>query len=217
MLAKSLHALPTPHFNLCLGLLGEAPVLILPPPSEENSEQQNSAAATAANAEETSSPETPASPSQPSAGILTDANIVKLQQLAILLSSSRYPTFWNTLRSSEYAGVQEEVLSRLAHFEDGVRKVVLNGTASAFRTISRKRLASYLGLQDGAELDRFLMQNAQGWSVRADGVVEIPTNKDNQLTKVAGGVAREDVSLGDLTKLLHQAAPSAAIAGVNKA
>ncbi|CAO1636328.1 unnamed protein product [Parajaminaea phylloscopi] len=208
MLAKSLHALPSPHFGLCLSLLGEAPVSILAPAVEESTEK------TAENGEEVPSEEPVAQP--PSAGILTDATIVKLHHLAGLLSSSRYPTFWSTLQTPEYADVQESVLSQLEHFDDGVRKVVLNGTASAFRSISRKRLSSYLGLPDGTELDQFLQSSAPGWQVRGDGVVEIPANKDNQVAK-ASGVVREDVGLGDLTKLLHQAAPSTALASAARA
>lgn len=214
MLAKSLHALPSPHFNLCLGLLGEAPVSILPPSTTEdgaeqtaNTDSANAASTAAANADGAAQASTTAA-SQPSAGILTDATIVKLSQLASLLSSSRYPTFWTTLRSEEYSDLQEDVLGRLGNFENGVRKVVLNGTASAFRTISRKRLAGYLGLEDGSDLDAFLKEYAEGWNVRSDGIVEIPANKDNQVTQVAGGVVREDVGLGELNKLLQQAAPS---------
>ena len=220
MLAKSLHALPSPHLNLCLSLLGEAPVDILPPnaPSAEDGEAANpnptpADAAAAAQASSSSAPA--ASTSQvPSAGILTDATIVKLHHLSTLLSSSRYPTFWTTLRSSDYSDLRSDVLDRLADFDDGVRRVVLNGTASAFRTISKKRLASYLGVEE-QETEEVLKRCVQGaeWKVRGDGVVEVPANADNDLVgKVGGsaasGVQREDVGLADLGRLLQQAAPS---------
>lgn len=143
LLAKSLHAIPSPDFNLCLGLLGEAPVSILPP--KGSADTADAASETAENAEASSS--APAAASQPSAGILTDPTIVKLHQLATLLSSSRYPTFWTTLRSSEFDDLRADVLDTIEGFEDGVRNVVLNGTSGAFKSISKARLSRYLGLE----------------------------------------------------------------------
>lgn len=212
MLAKSLHALPSPHFNLCLSLLGEAPVSILPPAANEaqgdDAEQSTPATASASSTS-----------SQPSAGILTDPAIVKLHHLATLLSSSRYPTFWNALHSGEYRELREDVLDRLENFEDGVRRVALQGTASSFQSISRKRLASYLGLEDNAELDDYLKsaEAAQGWTVEGD-MVKVPLNRDNHLNKAAAAstanptvaATQQEVTLGDLNKLLQQAQPSTA-------
>lgn len=217
LLAKSLHAIPSPDFNLCLALLGEAPVSILPQkssedaPKDESSQEgqtTDSAAATTTTANAASSSST-ATTQQPSAGILTDPTILKLNQLATLLSSSRYPTFWTALQSSEFDDIRAEVLKDIVDFEDGVRRVVLNGTSGAFKSITRQRLARYLGLNE-SQVEQFLQtsQSAQGWTVKADGVVEIPANKDN-VVKPAG-VVREDVGLSELNKLLQQAAPSAA-------
>lgn len=213
MLAKSLHALPSPDFNLCLGLLGEAPVSILPQkPSAGDEEQKEdganettSANAAAAESSQTGDAKTAAkTPQQPSAGILTDPTILKLHHLATLLSSSRYPTFWTTLESSEYADIRSDVLKNITNFEDGIRKVVLNGTSGAFKSISKQRLGRYLGLQS---VDSFLQSPlADGWIAKGD-VVEIPANKDNVIKPA--GVVREEVGLGELNRLLQQAAPSA--------
>lgn len=143
LLAKSLHAIPTPDFNLCLNLLGEAPVSIL---QEKASEQDDTTKDEAAQQQDAQASASTSTSQQPSAGILTDPTIVKLHHLAMLLSSSRYPTFWTTYRSEEFEDVRNQVLEEVVDFENGVRKVVLNGTAGAFKSISKKRLATYLGL-----------------------------------------------------------------------
>lgn len=222
MLAKSLHALPSPHTNLCLSLLGEAPVSILAPATPAPAKEEGDAAGDAANptpadaaaqaaGQSSSSASANAASQQPSAGILTDPTMVKLHHLSTLLSSSRYPTFWTTLRSSDYSEVRSDVFDRLADFEDGVRRVVLNGTALSFRTISKARLSSYLGVEEGEVEETLRRAGGEGWNVRADGVVEVPANADNEIVKASsaqGGVQREDVGLADLGRLLQQAAPS---------
>lgn len=217
LLAKSLHAIPSPDFNLCLALLGEAPVSILPQNVTDSTgdaakegaegEEQTSSTSATATAAVIAQDSTSQQPQEPSAGILTDPTIVKLHQLATLLSSSRYPTFWTTLQSSEFDDIRQEVLKDIVDFEDGVRKVVLHGTSGAFKSISKQRLTRYLGFKQESQVDAFLAKEAQGWTVKGD-VVEIPANKDN-VVKPAG-VVREEVGLGELTRLLQQAAPSVA-------
>lgn len=136
---KALTAAPYPDFNLCLSLLGEAPVSILPSsvpviPEDATDEQKatiTKEVADAANA--------------PSAGSLTDPMFVKLTTLSSLLFSARFRSFWKTWESEDYAEARE--LSKVVQdFEDAVRRVALDTVKGAFRTIAISRLAEYLNL-----------------------------------------------------------------------
>lgn len=201
---------------------------------EKASEQDDSSKDEAAQQQDAQASSSSSTSQQPSAGILTDPTIVKLHHLAMLLSSSRYPTFWTTYRSEEFEDVRNQVLEEVVDFENGVRKVVLNGTAGAFKSISKKRLATYLGLdgelarvderpvkdqtptqwpfphfpRPASDLDEFLASpHAEGWTVKGD-LVEVPLNKDNVVK--SAGVTREEVEIADLSRLIQQAAPSSA-------
>lgn len=139
ILLKALTAAPFPDFNLCLSLMGEAPVSTLPASAASSAENPTEEVKTSDN-------DATEKASQPSAGNLTDPMIVKLATLSSLLLSARFRQFWKTYDSSEYRDVRE--LSATAHgFDDAVRRVVLDSVKGAFRTISSKRLAEYLDLQ----------------------------------------------------------------------
>lgn len=133
------------------------------------------------------------------------------------MASSRYSVFWTTYRSDEYEDVRREVLDDITDFEGGVRTVVLNGTAGAFKSISTDRLARYLGLES-SEVSGYLSERANGWSFRAgsnEKIVDVPVNKDNIVK--TGSTTKEEVSLNDLSRLLQQAAPSVPSVGTVKA
>ena len=135
MLLKALTAAPYPDFSLCLALLGEAPVAVLPAPAEvEEGADPTPADATA-----------PSTSTQPSAGHLADPLIVRLAQLSALLHGARFRAFWSTLASAEFEDVREAV-ANVASFDDAVRSVALQSVKGAFRAISEERLGSYLNL-----------------------------------------------------------------------
>ena len=139
VLFKALTAAPHPDFNLCLSLLGEAPVSILSSTTpvipegatdEEKGALEKEASETA---------------SAPSAGSLTDPMIVKLAALSSLLLSARFRQFWKTWASNEYSDARD--FSKSVHgFEEAVRGVALDTVKGAFRAISTSRLAEYLNI-----------------------------------------------------------------------
>lgn len=140
ILLKALTAAPFPDFNLCLSLLGEAPVSTVPSsaptvPEEATAEEKEEIQRTAAEAA-----------SVPSAGNLTDPMIVKLSTLSSHLLSARFRLFWKTIESSDYNDVRE-FAKGVQGFEDAVRRVALDSVKGAFRAISVKRLAEYLNLE----------------------------------------------------------------------
>ena len=162
ILIKALTATPFPDFHLCISLLGEAPVRIL-------------------SIHDTT---------QASTGKITEPIIVRLSTLSELLFQTKFVQFWNLYSSEEYKDVRSYT-SKVAHFEDDIRKVALYSVKGAFRTISESRLSSYLHLE-GEALARFIEnQREEGWSL-ANGTVAVPPNPDNE---VKSTVVREEVSL----------------------
>jgi translation initiation factor 3 subunit K len=142
ILFKALTAAPFPDFNLCLSLLGEAPVSILssttPNIAEEATDEEKA----------TAQKEASDAANAPSAGSLTDPMIVKLATLSSLLLAARFKQFWKTWESSEYSDAQE--FAKSVHgFEDAVRRVALDTVKGAFRTIAKTRLAEYLSISGG--------------------------------------------------------------------
>jgi translation initiation factor 3 subunit K len=134
-----LTAAPYPDFNLCLSLLGEAPVSVLstaaPNIPEEATDEQKA----------TIAKETADAASAPSAGSLTDPMFVKLATLSSLLLSARFRLFWKTWESEDYAEARE--FAKAVHgFEDAVRRVALDTVKGSFRAIAKTRLAEYLDL-----------------------------------------------------------------------
>jgi len=139
ILFKALTAAPHPDFNLCLSLLGEAPVSVLstttPVIPEDATEEQKA----------TIQKEAAEAASAPSAGSLTDPLFVKLATLSSLLLSARFRQFWKTWESSDYADAR--TFAKSVHgFEDSVRWVALDTVKGAFRTIAKTRLAEYLNM-----------------------------------------------------------------------
>ncbi|EDP43717.1 hypothetical protein MGL_1930 [Malassezia globosa CBS 7966] len=162
ILIKALTATPFPDFHLCISLLGEAPVRTL-------------------SIHDTT---------QASTGKITEPIIVRLSTLSELLFQTKFVQFWNLYSSDEYKDVRSYT-SKVAHFEDDIRKVALYSVKGAFRTISESRLSGYLHLE-GEALARFIEnQREEGWSL-ANGTVAVPPNPDNE---VKSTVVREEVSL----------------------
>ncbi|PWN45055.1 ARM repeat-containing protein [Ceraceosorus guamensis] len=206
ILAKALTAAPRTDFSLCLALLGEAPVDVLSAKPEEGegaaAESTDTGAdptpADAASGTDKSKDASSASATQSSAGLITDALIVKLAKLNSLLQSAKFREFWAALANPENEDVAG-VLQGLTRFDDAIRAVALYNVKGAFRAISPERLASYLNLR-GSELSNFISKQP-GW-VLEGGKVIVPANVDNDIKAT---VIREDLQLDQLTKFLSQA------------
>lgn len=195
ILLKALVAAPYPDFNLCVSLLGEAPLPSVPVKAEKEPKTEDDAASLAGDDEE----EVVEKPKDvAAAGHITDPLIVRLSQLSTLLFQARFREFWSTLASEEYSDVREYA-AKINQFEDAARKVALNSVKGSFTSISEKRIASYLNLS-GAELEKFI--NAQeGWKL-ANGTVSVPANPDNEIKAT---VIREEITLDQMHKFLSQA------------
>ncbi|SPO30355.1 Eukaryotic translation initiation factor 3 subunit K [Ustilago trichophora] len=197
ILLKALVAAPFPDFNLCVSLLGEAPLPTIPVKAEK--EPAASGADDAASLPGDDDDEVVEKPKDvASAGHLTDPLIVRLSQLSTLLFQARFREFWSTLASSEYSDVREYA-AKISEFENAARKVALNSVKGSFTSISEKRIGSYLNLE-GKQLDDFI--NAQpGWKL-TNGTVSVPANPDNEIKAT---VIREEISLDQMHKFLSQA------------
>ncbi|KAJ1035555.1 hypothetical protein NDA18_000334 [Ustilago nuda] len=195
ILLKALVAAPLPDFNLCISLLGEAPLPTLPVKAEKEASTGDDAASLAGDDEEE---EVEKAKDVASAGHLTDPLIVRLSQLSTLLLQARFREFWSTLASEECSDVREYA-AKINQFENAARKVGLNSVKGSFTSISEKRIGSYLNLS-GAQLEEFI--NAQeGWKL-ANGTVTVPANPDNEIKAT---VIREEITLDQMQKLLSQA------------
>ena len=153
ILLKALTAVPGSDFNLCISLLGEAPISVL------SVRDQGEAAKV------------------PTAGIITEPIITRLSHLASLLFQTRFREFWATLASNEFDDVRRYA-QQVNGFEDAVRGVALSSVQRTFRTISSVRLSGYLNLAPDA-LPGFLSKYP-GRSI-SENTVQVPANPDNEV------------------------------------
>lgn len=197
ILLKALVAAPFPDFNLCISLLGEAPLSTIPVKAEKEAGATNADdTASLAGDDEEDVVEKPKDVA--SAGHLTDPLIVRLSELSTLLFQARFREFWSTLASEAYSDVREYA-AKISEFENAARKVALNSVKGSFTSISEKRIGSYLNLS-GSQLQEFI--NAQpGWKI-VDGTVSVPANPDNE---IKASVIREEITLDQMHKFLSQA------------
>ncbi|KAF8605186.1 ARM repeat-containing protein [Ceratobasidium sp. AG-I] len=123
-----------------------------------------------------------------------------LTQLSTQLLACRFPAFWASYRSDACASLRENYTVEVVGFEDSVREVAVRAVTAAFKTITRKRLGSYLDLDD-SDLDGYV--ESLGWrSDASTGVIAIPPNPDNQPVAT---VIRESIQLPQLAKIISQA------------
>lgn len=123
-----------------------------------------------------------------------------LTQLSTQLLACRFPAFWTFYRSEACAALRDNYTVEVVGFEDSVREVAVRGVTAAFKTITRKRLGSYLDLDD-SDLDSYV--ESLGWeSDTSTGVITIPPNPDNQPVAT---VIRENIQLPQLAKIISQA------------
>ncbi|QRV90696.1 eukaryotic translation initiation factor 3 subunit K [Ceratobasidium sp. AG-Ba] len=123
-----------------------------------------------------------------------------LTQLSTQLLACRFPAFWSHYRSDACANIRENYTVEVVGFEDSVREVAIRAVTAAFKTITRKRLGSYLDLDD-SDLDTYV--ESLGWGLDVStGIITIPPNPDNQPVAT---VVRESIQLPQLAKIVSQA------------
>lgn len=198
ILLKALVAAPLPDFNLCISLLGEAPLPTVPVKAEKEATTTDADNAASLSGDDDDDEVVEKPKDVASAGHLTDPLIVRLSQLSTLLFQARFREFWSTLASESYSDVRDYA-AKISEFENAARRVALNSVKGSFTSISEKRIANYLNLS-GSKLAEFI--NAQdGWKL-ADGTVSVPANPDNEIKAT---VIREEISLDQMHKFLAQA------------
>ncbi|KIS66775.1 uncharacterized protein UMAG_12282 [Mycosarcoma maydis] len=198
ILLKALVAAPLPDFNLCISLLGEAPLPTVPVKAEKEATTTDADNAGSLSGDDDDDEVVEKPKDVASAGHLTDPLIVRLSQLSTLLFQARFREFWSTLASESYSDVRDYA-AKISEFENAARRVALNSVKGSFTSISEKRIANYLNLS-GSQLAEFI--NAQdGWKL-ADGTVSVPANPDNEIKAT---VIREEISLDQMHKFLAQA------------
>lgn len=112
-----------------------------------------------------------------------------LSRLSFLLQSRQFAAFWTLLRSDSLSILQPFV-AEVADFDDLIRASVGNSVEGCFRSIGRRRLETYLGMEvEDRDLDDWLDQ--RGWTSDGDKVV-IPPNAENS---PVASVIRERTSL----------------------
>ncbi|QRW04798.1 eukaryotic translation initiation factor 3 subunit K [Ceratobasidium sp. AG-Ba] len=113
-----------------------------------------------------------------------------LTQLSTQLLACRFPAFWAHYRSDACANIRENYTVEVVGFEDSVREVAIRAVTAAFKTITRKRLGSYLDLDD-SDLDTYV--ESLGWGLDVStSIITIPPNPDNQPVAT---VVRESIQL----------------------
>ncbi|KAK0535164.1 hypothetical protein OC842_002393 [Tilletia horrida] len=212
ILLKALTAAPLPDFQLCLSLLGEAPLSPNFPASadagadeatkEEEDEEEEAAAADKAGGASSSPSASKPAKAPKLAGNLSDPLITKLAHLSNLLVQARFRAFWAAFGSKEDP-VYDEVrkyAGEVSGFEESVRGVALEAVKSAFRSISEERMGGYLNLS-GAALKEYISKQP-GWKLEG-GKVIVPVNVNNEIKAT---IIREEIPFDQFNKLLAQAA-----------
>ncbi|EPQ60858.1 ARM repeat-containing protein [Gloeophyllum trabeum ATCC 11539] len=125
-----------------------------------------------------------------------------LTTLHSLLHQCRFPAFWTLYHSDDLQPLRDNYTVEVVGFEDSVREVAVRAVRSAFTRITSKRVASYLNLPEGPELESYVSK--LGWTLdSASGVISIPLNADN---KIESTVVQENIQLPQLAKIISHTA-----------
>ncbi len=215
ILTKAMLSVAYPDFNLCLSLLGEAPIPMDSTPfsgkaaagkDEEGKEGEKkeggksteapAAASASASAAAAAAAAAEGENKVPLAGSITDPLILRLANLSQLLQTSRFREFWATLYEDDDYDDVRGYTQNVARFEEEVRKAVMDAVGTTFTRISEERLARYLHLEQGKQLDEFLQAAEQeGWKKEKDSssgknMVVAPANSGNEIKAL---VVNEDI------------------------
>lgn len=114
-----------------------------------------------------------------------------------LLSGSDFGAFWSTLKSDD---LYTELTSEVSGFDELMRVRIAAIVSQAVRQIERGILEDWLELQ-GSGFDKFVGEVC-GWKVESNGMVTVPTNKDNE---AKGTVVRENVKFDQFSRVVRRA------------
>ncbi len=118
--------------------------------------------------------------------------VQKLCVLASLLDGAAYASFWQTFDGDD---LYADLVADIVGFEEDMRRGIAHSVARAMREVRRGVLEGWVNLK-GQKFDAWLGEI--GWAVEGD-VVQVPTNKDNEVkSKVEG----EKVTLQQALKVL---------------
>lgn len=126
---------------------------------------------------------------------LSDA-VNQLRKLNQQLEGAQYARFWATFESDDaYADLTTDVVG----FEDVIRVRVAQLISHSYREISVSVLEEWLGLDDEAEVKKFVTETC-GWKVEG-GLVQIPKNAENEAKKTE---IREDVNIDMFSRVIKR-------------
>ncbi|KAM0786704.1 hypothetical protein ACM66B_002147 [Microbotryomycetes sp. NB124-2] len=185
------HAPFAPDFDLAWALLGDsfvngADLPPAPPTSDDEDDEEDG--------------QTPARPPQEPNGERETAQ--HLQQLSQRLHARQFKAFWQGLHSKnelpQAANDQlQDLLSSANGFEHRVRDSIANEVEQSFRTVSRKTLASFLGVEtDSSVIDN--LAKSHNWTVEG-AQIKLGKNESNAPTST---VTNEKITIDQLSRLL---------------
>ncbi|KAK4047511.1 hypothetical protein OIO90_006153 [Microbotryomycetes sp. JL221] len=162
------HAPFSPDFNLAWSLLGDSFVngAALPPPPPTSDDEDDDEEDTRVRA-----------PAEPHGERETAQH---LQRLSQHLQARQFKAFWQALRQPTPAQAQEQVaelVSSANRFERRIRDNIATEVEQSFRSVSRKTLESFLGLEAGSSVIDELVTSHK-WTVEG-GEVKFPKNESN--------------------------------------
>ena len=134
-------------------------------------------------------------PSTASSGELHEA-LSKLRTLNSQLEGAQYARFWAALDGDDLCA---DLIADISGFEDMVRHRIAILISQAFRELKLSQIESWLGL-DGGAAKEFVTQVC-GWSVGSDGMVQVPSNPENQALKAE---IREDVNFDQFSRVIKR-------------
>ena len=121
----------------------------------------------------------------------------KLNILNNLLSAADYKGFWSTLRNDD---LYADLTAGVSGFDELMRVRIAATVSQATREVQREILQDWLQL-NGDAFERFV-GDVCGWKVESNGVVKVPTNKDNE---AKGTIVRENVKFDQFARVVRRA------------
>lgn len=134
-------------------------------------------------------------PTTASSGELHEA-LTKLRALNGQLEGAQYATFWSNVDGDDLCA---DLIADITDFEEVVRHRIALLVSQAFREIKLSHLESWLGLSEDAT-KKFITE-VTGWSVDADGNVQVPSNPENEAKKAE---IREDVNVEQFSRVIRR-------------
>jgi translation initiation factor 3 subunit K len=123
--------------------------------------------------------------------------VTKLRALNAQLEGAQYARFWATMDSDD---LYADLTTDIAGFEEMIRVRIAQLVGQAFRDIPVSLLEAWLGMDDEAEVKKFVIETC-GWKVSAEGIAQVPKNIENEAKKAE---IREDVSVDMFARVIRR-------------